>query len=202
MTALNQTTNAVPVFLVNGDPTSPTVGAPMSAMGNTADLSYEDQRVWDGFGYTVSTAVVAVNAGNYLMAELANPASSGVNLIMTSRVMSSNIVGGQAPLEYARYASTAVYPASPSPTAVTVGNRIAGGTASPATFRFSMGTTLPSGTISSSGFVPTGGQEKRIKDIVIIPPGGKLIYAVGGAGGGLVASARIAMTFLFFTRPV
>lgn len=195
----NQAQNAQPFYLVEADPSSANFGKPIAAANN--GLDYEDQRVFDGFGYTVSTAVAAVNAGNYLMAELANPSNSGVSLILTSRVLSSNIVGGQSPLEYARYASASAFPTSPAPTTVAVGNRIAGGVASPATFRFSMGGTLPTGTISSSGFIPTGGQEKRIKDIVIVPPGAKLIYAVGGSGGGLAASARVAMTFLFYTRP-
>ena len=202
--AINQATNAIPVYLVDGIVASPTFGNPIAPSGGVPATvpAYEDQRVLDGFGYSVSTAVVAVNAGNYLMCELANPAGSGVNLVMTSRVLSSNTVGGTSPLEYARYVGTSTYPATPTPTAATVANRIAGGAASPATFRFSMGASLPTGAISSSGFVPTGGAEKRIKEIVLIPPGGKLIYAVGGAGGGLVASARIAMTFLFYTRPV
>lgn len=38
--------------------------------------------------------------------------------------------------------------------------------------------------------------------VTIIAPGQKLIYAVGGSGGGLSASARVAMTFLFYTMPV
>lgn len=197
MAALNQTTNAVPVFLVDGNPGGPTAGQPIAP----GTVSYEDQRVFDGFGYTVSTAVVGVNTGNYLMSELANPAGSGVSLVMTSRVLSSNISGGAAPLEYARYASAATFPAG-TPTTASVNNRIAGGAASVATFRFMMGGTLPTGTITSSGFIPTNGEEKRIKDIVIIAPGQKLIYAVGGSGGGLAASARIAMTLLFYARPI
>lgn len=195
----NQAQNAQPFYLVEGDPSSSNFGKPVTAANN--GLAYEDQRVFDGFGYTVSTAVVAINAGNYLIAELANPAGSGVNFVMTSRVLSSNISGGAAPLEYARYASAATFPAG-TPTPGTVNNRIAGGAASAATFRFMMGTATPSGAISSSGFIPTNGEEKRIKDIVIIAPGQKLIYAVGGAGGGLAASARAAITFLFYTRPV
>lgn len=161
---------------------------------------YEDKRVFDGFGYTVSTAVVGVNAGNYLTAELANPANSGVSLVMVARVLSSNVSGGAAPLEYARYASSATFPTGTA-TTVPVNNRIAGASASAATFKFMMGSALPNGTISSSGFIPTNGQEKRIKDIVVIAPGQKLIYAVGGAGGGLAAAARVAMTFLFYTVP-
>lgn len=182
---------SIPVFQVDS------AGNPIG--GGVGGLSFEDQRVLDGFGYTVSTAVVGVNTGNYLIAELANPTGSGANLIMSSRVLSSNISGGAAPLEYARYASASTFPAG-TPTNVPVNNRIAGGTASAATFRYMMGTALPSGTVSSSGFIPTNGEEKRIKDIVIIAPGQKLIYAVGGAGGGLAAAARVAMTFLFYTR--
>jgi hypothetical protein len=181
-----------PVRIVND------VSAPVMVGSSPA---YEDRRVLDGFGYTVSTAVVGVNAGNYLLAELANPANSGVTLVMSARVLSSNISGGAAPLEYARYVSSSTFPAG-TPTTATVNNRIAGGAASPATFRFMMGSNLPTGAISSSGFIPTNGQEKRIKDIVLIAPGQKLIYAVGGAGGGLAASARVAMTFLFYTIPV
>ncbi len=164
--------------------------------------SYEDQRVFDGFGYTVSTAIVAVTTGNYLITELANPAGSGVNYIMTSRVLSDNVVGGNAPLEYQRWTSSAVLNAAPTPTSVTIGNRIASGAAPSGTFRYQMGPNLPTGTSTSGGFVPTNGEEKRIKDIVIIPPGGKLIYSVGGSGGGLTAAARIVMTFLFYARPI
>lgn len=200
MAALNQTTNAVPVFLVDGNLGGPTAGQPLAGSTQAGAVAYEDQRVFDGFGYTVSTAVVAVGTGNYLMCELANPAGSGVSLVMSARVLSSNISGGAAPLEYQRYASAATFPTG-TPTTATVNNRIAGGAASTATFRFMMGGILPSGTVSSSGFIPTNGEEKRIKDIVIIAPGQKLIYAVGGAGGGLAAAARIAMTFLFYTRP-
>ena len=168
--------------------------------GTIPHPTYEDQRTLDGFGYTVSTAIVSVTAGNFLSAELANPAGSGVNLVMTSRVFANNVIGGQAPLEYVRYAPTATFPTG-APTVVPVNNRISGSAASTATFKFMMSGTAPSGTATSSGFVPTNGEEKRIKDIVIIPPGGKLLYAVGGAGGGLAATARIAMTFLFYVRP-
>lgn len=177
----------------------PGPGAPVTIVN--APPSHEDQRVFDGFGYSVSTAVVGVNANNYLVAELANPAGSGVNLVMSARVLSSNISGGAAPLEYARYASSAVSPTG-TPTTVPVNNRISGGPVSAATFRFMMGSALPTGTITSSGFIPTNGEEKRIKDIVVIAPGQKLIYAVGGSGGGLAASARVAMTFLFYAMPV
>lgn len=164
-------------------------------------LSREDAKVLAGQGYTVSTAVVAVSAGNSLSVELANPAGSGVNLIMSARVFSNNVIGGQAPLEYTRYAATATFPTG-TPTSVTVNNRLTGGAASTATFRYMMGSAVPSGAATSSGFIPTNGEEKRIKDIVIIAPGSKLIYSVGGAGGGLAATARIAVTFLFYTNPV
>lgn len=182
-----------PVYLTDSQGVAQLIGA------NTL---YEDQRVFDGFGYSVSSAVVAVSTNNYLIVELANPAGSGVNFVMSSRVLSSNITSGNAPLEYARYASTAVLNATPAPTPVTVNNRIAGGAPTTATFRYQMGPTLPTGVVTSQGFVPTGGEEKRIKDIVIIPPGGKLIYALGGSGGGLAAAARIAVTFLYYTRVI
>lgn len=164
-------------------------------------LSREDAKTLSGQGYTVSTAIVAVSAGNSLSVELANPAGSGVNYVITARVFSNNVVGGNAPLEYTRYAATATFPTG-TPTSVTVNNRLTGGPASTATFRWMMGSTVPSGAISSSGFIPTNGEEKRIKDIVIIAPGSKLIYSVGGAGGGLAATARIAVTFLFYTNPI
>jgi hypothetical protein len=167
---------------------------------NAGLLTREEAKVWNGFGFTVSTAVVAVSAGNYLSVELANPAGSGVSYVMTSRVLSSNVVGGAAPLEYIRYAPTATFPATTA-TSVTINNRLTGGPASTGTFRYTMGASLPTGTASSSGFIPTGGQEKRIKDVIILAPGTKLIYAVGGAGGGLAAMARVSVTFLFYTNP-
>jgi hypothetical protein len=166
-------------------------------------VGYEDQRVFDGFGYTVSTQIIAVTNGNYLIAELANPAGSGVNYVMTSRSFSDNIVGGNAPLEYLRYTAASTLSATPTPTAVTIGNRIAGGPATTGTFRYQMGANLPTGgSVSSAGFVPTNGEELRIKEIVVIPPGSKLVYVVGGSGGGLAAAARIKMTFLFYTRAI
>jgi hypothetical protein len=164
-------------------------------------LTREDAKVLSGQGYTVSTAIVAVSAGNTLSVELSNPAGSGVNYVISSRVFSNNVVGGNAPLEYTRYAATATFPTG-TPTSVTVNNRLTSGPASTATFRYMMGAAAPSGTVSSSGFIPTNGEEKRIHDIVIIAPGSKLLYAVGGSGGGLAATARIAVTFLFYTNPV
>jgi len=175
------------------------------ANGDSADVPITDlgeASVLIGLGYTVSTNVTAVSAGNYLVAELANPMGSGVNLVMTSRVLSSNVANGAAPPEYARYVSTATLAATPTPTSVSVNNRISGGPASSATFRFQMTSTLPSGATNSGGFLPTGGEEKRIKDIIVIPPGGKLIYAIGGSGGGLAATARVVMTFLFFAQTI
>lgn len=167
----------------------------------TQGVSYEDQQVQNGLGYTVSTQVMAVNAANYLITELANAANSGVNFIMTSRVMTINIADGSAPAEYSRYNSASVIPGSP--TTATINNRLQGGASAPGTFRYVMASTLPTGgAATSGGFLPTGGEEKRIKEIVIIPPGGKLIYTIGGAGGGLAATARIVATFLFYTRPV
>lgn len=201
MPNLNQTTNAIPVFLVDGNPQATTAGQPAAVSTTAGAVSYEDQRVFDGFGYTVSTSVVSVSASNYLMCELANPAGSGVNYVMAARVFSNNVVGGNAPLEYQRYASASAFPAG-TPTVVPINNRIAGGPANTGTFRFLMAATQPTGTITSSGFIPTNGEEKRIRDIVIIAPGQKLIYSVGGAGGGLAAMARVAMTFLFYTRPI
>lgn len=173
----------------------------LNASTGAGVLSREDAKTLAGQGYTVSTAVVAVSAGNSLSVELANPAGSGVNYVIASRVFSNNIIGGQAPLEYTRYAATATFPTG-TPTSVTVNNRLTGGPASTATFRYMMGSAVPSGTATSSGFIPTNGEEKRIKDIVIIAPGSKLIYSVGGAGGGLAATARIAVTFLFYTNPI
>jgi hypothetical protein len=164
-------------------------------------IPYEDGVVLAGRGYTVSTAVVSVAAGNFLTVELSNPAGSGVNFIMTARVFSNNVIGGSAPLEYQRFAQDAVFPASAA-TTVPIANRIAGGPASPGTFRYTMGSAGPTGTLSSSGFIPTNGQEKRIKDIVVLAPGTRLVYQVSGAGGGLAAMARIAVTFLYFTTPV
>lgn len=195
----NQAQNAQPMYIVEGDPSSSNFGKPVTAANN--GLGYEDQRVLDGFGYTVSTAIVSVAVGNFLIAELSNPSNSGVNLIMTSRVFSNNVIGGTAPLEYVRWAPTAIFPTGTATTA-TVGNRVSGGAPSPATFKFMMGGSQPTGTATSSGFIPTNGEEKRIKDIVIIPPGGKLLYSVGGGSmGGLTNAARIAITFLFYTRP-
>jgi len=178
-----------------------------NVIGQTVDvrpvyaLPYEEMQVLAGRGYSVSTAVVSVASGNFLSVELANPAGSGVYYVLTSRVLSNNVVGGSAPLEYSRYASTATFPTSAA-TNVTIGNRIAGGPPATGTFRYTMGTAAPAGAITSSGFIPTNGEEKRIKDVVILAPGTRLIYSVGGAGGGLAAMARIAVTFLFFTTPV
>lgn len=197
-----------PVRVVNFSET-PQAAAPIVNIPGAVSLpTYEDQRVFDGAGYTVSTSITAVASGNYLIAELANPAGSGVEFVMTSRVFSDNIAGGAAPLEYVRYVGSAFLAASPAPTTTPINNRRAGGPASTGTFRFHMGPNLPvtssgGSTVAgstSSGFIPTNGEEKRIKDIVIIPPGQKLIYSVGGMGGGLAASARIVMTFLFYTR--
>jgi hypothetical protein len=173
--------------------------------------SYEDQRVFDGFGFTTSTNIVAVPANNYLLTELANPAGSGVNFVMTVRSFSDNIVGGNAPLEYLRYANMSYLPAGTA-TTVAVNNRLGGGAAPPTgtTFRYMTGTGLPVTTnggstlaaSTSAGFVPTNGEELRIKDIVLIAPGQRLVYAVGGSGGGLATTARIKSTLLFYTRPI
>ena len=163
-------------------------------------LPYEDAVVLAGRGYTVSTGVMAVSSGNVMTVELANPAGSGVNFVLTARVFSNNVIGGAAPLEYQRFGQDAVYPASASITP-TIGNRIAGGPASPGTFRYTMGAAGPTGTITSSGFIPTNGEEKRIKDIVILAPGTRLVYQISGAGGGLAAAARVAFTVLYFTTP-
>jgi len=209
-TYLNRSLYADPVWLVDGN-------------GNTIDLAalltgtaavvptYDDQRVFDGAGFTVSTNIVAVPANNYLLTELNNPAGSGVNFIMVARSFSCNVVGGNAPLEYLRYASTSYLP-SGTVTTVTVNNRISGGAAPPAgtTFRYMTGTGLPVttnggstlATSTSAGFVPTNGEEIRIREIVAVAPGQRLVYAVGGAGGGLATTARIKSTQLFYTRPV
>jgi hypothetical protein len=168
--------------------------ADVSGMGGI-DPSYEDQRVFEGAGFTVSTGLVTVPSGNAFVAELTNPAGSGVNFVMTARVFSANM-----PLQYRRYATTATVPTGG--TSVTINNRITGGAASIGTFRHILSTTPASGTISSAGFVPANYEEKRIKDIVVIAPGNRLIYGIGGAGGGLNGTeAIVGMTFLFYTRP-
>jgi len=186
--------NGMPVTLVDQTDSDRVYGA--------KDLTQtrEDILTQLGRGYSVSTAIVAVATGNYLNAVLPNPANSGFNLLFYSRVLSSNIVGGQAPVEYARFASGATLPAAGTP--VTVGNRKSGGPASVATFAYQMGSSPLVGTATSAGFIPTGGQEKRIKELVIVPPGGSLCYSVGGSGGGLAAAARLAMTFLFTQEPI
>lgn len=195
----NKSQSAIPMWLADDEGVPIDLAAAISAPAP----DYESQRVFDGFGYTVSTQIVTVGAGNFLIAELANPAGSGVNYIMTSRAFSDNIVGGNAPLEYDRYSAASTLPATPTPTVVSIGNRIAGGTASAGTFRYQMGANLPAGgTVTSAGFIPTNGEELRIKEIVVIPPGSKLVYVVRGSGGGLTTAARVKMTFLFYTRPI
>lgn len=164
----------------------------------SADQTREEARVLRGFGYTVSTSIVGVSSGNYLNAQLTNPANSGVTFVMSSRILACNIVGGQVPSEYARFSSGATLPGTPI--TVPVGNRRTG---SPGvgTFQYSMGSAAMTGTISSSGFLPTNGNRLEIKEVVLIPPGSTLNYSVGGAGGGLAAAARCAVTFLFYTMP-
>lgn len=196
-----QNAPSIPVYLTDLSGVA-LVQAAANSRQLVTELSTEDAAVFAGNGYTVSTSVTAVAAGSYLVTELANPAGSGVNYVMTSRVMADNLANGSTPLEYSRYPTASVISTTPAPTSVTVGNRVSTGAASSGTFRYNMTTTLPTGTPTSGGFIPTGGEEKRIKDIVVIPPSGKLIYAVGGSGGGLAASARIVMTFLFYTVPV
>jgi len=120
---------------------------------------------------------------------------------MTSRILYCNAQTGAVVSEYTRYAPTAVLPASPTPTSVTVGNRISNGPAIPATFAYSMGTGLPTGgAATSSGFVPLNANRLEIKEIVIIPPGSKLVYSIGGSGGGLAQTARCGMTFLGYLQ--
>lgn len=166
-------------------------------------LSYEDQQIFAANGYTVSTTIVSVASGAFLVAELANPAGSGVNYVMTSRAFSHNVVGGNAPLEYDRYSAASVIATNPTPTVATINNRIAGGAVSAGTFRYNTPTVAPTGgAITSSGFIPTNGEELRIKEIVVIPPASKLIYVIRGPGGALAAAVRAKMTFLFYTRPI
>jgi hypothetical protein len=165
----------------------------------SADQTREEARVLRGFGYSVSTSIVAVSSGNYLNAQLTNPANSGVTFVMSSRIMACNIVGGQTPSEYVRYASGATLPGTPI--TVPVGNRRAG-SAGIGAFQYNMGAAQMAGTISSSGFLPTNGNRLEIKEVVLIPPGSTLNYSVGGAGGGLAAAARCAITFLFYTMPI
>jgi hypothetical protein len=176
--------------------------SPSSSLAPSVMTEREEARILAGFGYTVSSSIVSVSSGNYLNASLANPSNSGVTLVMTSRVLNCNIASGATPSEYGRFATGSTFPASPTPTIVAVGNRRAGGAASTAVFQFQMATTPLAGTQSSGGFVPTGGNRLDIKEIVLIPPGQTLLYSMGGSGGGLAATARCAITFLFYTVPV
>jgi hypothetical protein len=166
----------------------------------SADQTREDARVLAGFGYTVSSSIVSVAANNYLNGQLTNPANSGVTYVMTNRILACNIVGGQAPSEYARYSTGATLPGTP--TSVAISNRRAGGAAITGTFQFQMGTAPMTGTISSSGFIPTNGERLDLLPVVLVPPGTTLNYSIGGAGGGLAAAARCVMTLLFYTVPV
>lgn len=175
---------------------------PAAAQVNTTGggMSYEDQKVLAGNGFTVSTGVQAISAGNNLYAALANT-SATQSLVMTSRILACNAQTGAVVSEYLRYAPTAVLPASPTPIAATVGNRISGGPAIPATFTYNMSTGVPTGgAVTSSGFVPLNANRLEIKEIVVIPPGGKLVYSIGGSGGGLAQTARCSMTFLGYLQ--
>jgi len=180
---------------------APVVCAPTSSTSPEVVLQREDARVLAGFGYTVSSSIVAISSGNYLNAILSNPSNSGVTLVMSSRLLNCNLAGGNTPNEYARYVSGATFPATPTPTTVAIGNRRAGGAVSSATFQYQMASATLVGTTSAGGFVPTGGNRLEIKEIVLIPPGSSLAYTIGGAGGGLAATARCAVTFLFYSLP-
>jgi hypothetical protein len=183
------------------NPNTDTLIGLMSALLSTAGRTMEDQRVLAGAGFSVSTSVVAVAAGSDLNAILSNPAGSGVNLLMTSRILASNMANGATVAEYIRYASGATMPAG-TPTVVTPGNRLSGGPTTGARLSWLMAANPLVGTATSSGFIPSGGARLELKESVIIAPGMSLCYSIGGAGGGLAAASRLAMTFLFTQEPI
>lgn len=155
--------------------------------------SEESEATREGRAYVASTAVLPVEIGQIMAFVVSNPSDSGVDMIVTSRRFASNQASGDVPIEYRAYSNPTYVPGVAGP----VANRLIGGPASDATFRYTVGAsnTITMGGSGGSGETIQTGGGATVRDlIVVIPPGNSLGFTITGAGQNLTHAARISGT--------
>ena len=155
--------------------------------------SDETEATCEGRAYVASTAVLPVEIGQIMAFVVSNPSDSGVDMIITSRRFASNQANGDIPIEYRAYSNPTYVPGTAGP----VANRLIGGPASDATFRYTVGAsnTITMGGSGGSGETIQTGGGATVRDLIaVMPPGNSLGFTVTGAGQNLTHAARISGT--------
>lgn len=157
-----------------------------------------DEAVRGGKAYSAGTGVQGVSGGNFLNTKLVNPPGSGRNCFLFARRFENNVSGGSVPLEYFGVAN----PVTALGNALTPLNLRTGGPESVMLASWNMATarldSSPSTVNPVGGILATNGMPVVVDVPRLIGPGQSFGHYVGGAGGGLAATARLGITWLWY----
>lgn len=157
-----------------------------------------DEAIRAGKAFSAGTGIQSVSTGNFLNTKLVNPAGSGRNMFLFARRFENNIPGGTTPAEYFGVAN----PVTALANALTPLNLRTGGAPSVAQASWNMAATRldssPTTANPVGGILATNGMPVVVDVPRLIGPGQAFGHYIGGSGGGLAATARFGLTWLWY----